>query len=64
MKLKIRLNKNEKDDYVIDSNYIPRYKELLDIGEHRFEVNYVVYQTDLVYNDCITDVILYVTKLY
>ena len=64
MKLRIRVNKSKDDMYVLQSNHIPRYKEFLELDNHRFVVDYVVYNCDIVYQDMITDVIIYVTEIY
>lgn len=64
MRLKIRKNKSSVDDYVLESNYIPRYKEFIDIGNHRHIVDHVAYLADEVLQDEITDVIIYVTEIY
>ena len=64
MKLKVRINKNKFDDYILNSNHIPRYKEFIEIGNHRYIVDYVVYEADEIAQDVITDVIIYVTEIY
>ena len=64
MKLKVRINKNKFDDYIVNSNHIPRYKEFIEIGNHRYIVDYVVYEADEIAQDVITDVIIYVTEIY
>ena len=69
MTIKIRTDKQNKvDDYVISSNHIPRYKEFIELDNHRFVVNYVVYECidvyDLDKSSEIEDVILYVTEIY
>lgn len=64
MKLKIRINKGRFDDYVLESNHIPRYKEFIDIDNHRYCVEHVVHNCDYSCMDTITDVIIYVTEIY
>ena len=64
MKLKVRINKNKFDDYILNSNHVPRYKEFIEIGNHRYIVDYVVYEADEIKQDVITDVIIYITEIY
>lgn len=64
MKLKIRIDKGRYDDYIIESNHIPRYKEFIDIDNHRFVVEHVAYIVDDILQKEITDVIIYVTEIY
>lgn len=64
MKLKIRIDKGRYDDYIIESNHIPRYKEFIDIDNHRFAVEHVAYIVDDILQKEITDVIIYVAEIY
>lgn len=64
MKLKIRIDKGRYDDYIIESNHIPRYKEFIDIDNHRFVVEHVAYIVDDILQKEITDVIIYVAEIY
>lgn len=64
MKLRIRIDKESTDSYIIESNHIPQYKEFIQIGEHRYIVNFVVHNVDEVLQNEITDVIIYVTEIY
>lgn len=64
MKLKIRVNKETTDSYIVESNHIPRYKEFIQIGEHRYIVDYVVHNVDDVLQNEIIDVIIYVTEIF
>lgn len=64
MKLKIRINKGRYDDYILESNHIPRFKEFIDIDNHRFVVEHVAYIVDDILQKEITDVIIYVSEIY
>lgn len=64
MKLKIRINKGRYDDYILESNHIPRFKEFIDVDNHRFVVEHVAYIVDDILQKEITDVIIYVTEIY
>lgn len=64
MKLRIRINKGRFDDYVLESNHIPRFKEFIDIDNHRYVVEHVAHIVDDVLQKEITDVIIYVAEIY
>lgn len=64
MKLKIRINKDKSDSYILESNHIPRFKEFIEVDNHRFVVEHVAYIVDEVLQKEITDVIIYVTEIY
>lgn len=64
MKLRIRIDKEITDSYVIQSNHIPRYKEFIQVGGHRYIVDYVVYNTGEILQNEIIDVIIYVTEIF
>lgn len=64
MKLRIRVNKSRVDDYILESNHIPRYKEFIEVDDHRFVVDYVTYIADTILKNEVTDVIIYVTEIY
>lgn len=64
MRLRIRINKEKDDSYIIQSNHIPRFKEFIEIDNHRFVVEYISYIVDEVLQNEFTDVIIYVKQIY
>lgn len=64
MNLKIRINKDRQDSYIIQSNHIPRFKEFIEIDNHRFMVENVTYIVEEVLQNEVTDVIIYVKEIY
>ena len=64
MKLKIRINKENIDSYIIESNHIPRYNEFIQIGEHRYITDYIVHNVDDILQNEVIDVIIYVTEIF
>lgn len=64
MRLRIRINKEKDDSYTIQSNHIPRFKEFIEIDNHRFVVEYISYIVDEVLQNEFTDVIIYVKQIY
>lgn len=64
MKIRLRVNKSNTDSYVLNTNHIPRYKEFIEVNNHRYVVEHVSYLADEVFQDTLTDVIIYVTEIY
>lgn len=64
MILKIRIDKEKEDSYTIQSNHIPRFKEFIEIDNHRYIVEHISYIVDDVLQNEVTDVIIYVKEIY